>query len=72
VDIWYNYCEELSVIELKDLETMHFETYADINYFYHLHMRKSILKSCHVFLKLYVSSELLRLWTQSIIQNFKN
>jgi hypothetical protein len=36
---------------LKNSETMHFQTYVGINYFYYLDVRNSFLKSCHTFLK---------------------
>jgi hypothetical protein len=38
-------------LESLNLETMHFWTYVDINYFYYLHARNSFLKLCCVFLE---------------------
>jgi hypothetical protein len=36
----------MSQTDLKNSETMHFQTYVDINYFYYLHMKNSFLKLC--------------------------
>jgi hypothetical protein len=44
------YCMVMSQTDLKDLETMHFSTYVEVNYFYYLHMRNPFLKLCPVFL----------------------
>jgi hypothetical protein len=46
-----NVKSSVSQTDLKNSETMHFQTYVDINYFYYLHMRNSFLKLCHVFVK---------------------
>jgi hypothetical protein len=39
-------CEELSIVELKNLETIHFQTHVDIDYFYYLLMKNSFLNLC--------------------------
>jgi hypothetical protein len=58
-----------AVLESLNTETIHFQTYVDVNYFYYLHMRTSFLKLYHVFFKhtVYFTSSHL----QSFLSNYK-
>jgi hypothetical protein len=46
-----NYVYHSVVLENLNSETMHFQTYVDINYFYYLLTRNSFLKLCRVYFK---------------------